>query len=54
MPFSADDLLVPGAMARLADALDADPAAAAAWGDLESFGAASPSCQVRRCFARGS
>ena len=41
MPFSADDLLVPGAMAKLADALDANPAAAAAWGDLESFGAAS-------------
>jgi glycosyltransferase involved in cell wall biosynthesis len=41
MPFSADDLLVPGAMAKLADALDASPAAAAAWGDLESFGAAS-------------
>jgi glycosyltransferase involved in cell wall biosynthesis len=41
MPFSADDLLVPGAMARLADALEASPAAAAAWGDLQSFGAAS-------------
>jgi len=41
MPFSADDLLVPGAMAKLADALDANPAAAAAWGDLETFGAVS-------------
>jgi glycosyltransferase involved in cell wall biosynthesis len=41
MPFSADDLLVPGALAKLADALDATPAAAAAWGDLQSFGAAS-------------
>jgi glycosyltransferase involved in cell wall biosynthesis len=41
MPFSSDDLLVPGATARLADALDANPKAAAAWGDLRSFGAAS-------------
>src|SRR4029079_11583759 len=41
MTFFSDDLLVPGAAARLADALDANPAAAAAWGDLESFGAAS-------------
>jgi glycosyltransferase involved in cell wall biosynthesis len=41
LPFSSDDLLVPGAATRLADALDANPEAAAAWGDLESFGAAS-------------
>jgi glycosyltransferase involved in cell wall biosynthesis len=41
MPFSSDDLLVRGATARLAEALDAHPAAAAAWGDLHSFGAAS-------------
>lgn len=41
MPFSSDDLLVPGATARLADALDASPGAAVAWGDLRSFGAAS-------------
>jgi hypothetical protein len=41
MPFSSDDLLVPGAIGRLADALDGEPRAAAAWGDLESFGAAS-------------
>jgi glycosyltransferase involved in cell wall biosynthesis len=41
MPFSSDDLLVPGATERLADALDANPEAAAAWGDLRSFGAAS-------------
>lgn len=40
LPFSSDDLLVPGAIRRLADALDASPEAAAAWGDLESFGAA--------------
>ncbi len=41
MPFSADDLLVLAATAGLADALDANPEAAAAWGDLESFDAAS-------------
>jgi hypothetical protein len=40
MPFSSDDLLVRGATARLANALDAHPEAAAAWGDLKSFGAA--------------
>jgi glycosyltransferase involved in cell wall biosynthesis len=41
MPFSSDDLLIPGATGQLADALDANPAAAAAWGDFETFGAAS-------------
>jgi glycosyltransferase involved in cell wall biosynthesis len=41
MPFSSDDLLVPGATALLADRLDAYPEAAAAWGDLRTFGAAS-------------
>lgn len=41
MPFSSDDLIVRGAIARLAEALDAHPEAAAAWGDLESFGAAT-------------
>lgn len=41
MPFSSDDLLVPGATAKLADGLDANPEAAAAWGDLKSFGATS-------------
>jgi glycosyltransferase involved in cell wall biosynthesis len=41
MPFSSDDLLVPGATARLAEALDSNPDAAAAWGDFETFGAAS-------------
>lgn len=41
MPFSSDDLLVAGATAALADALDASPSAAAAWGDMESFGAAA-------------
>lgn len=37
-PLDADDLLVPGALAALADALDADPAAKLAWGDVEIFG----------------
>jgi glycosyltransferase involved in cell wall biosynthesis len=41
MPFSSDDLLARGAITRLADALDANPEAAVAWGDLESFGATS-------------
>jgi glycosyltransferase involved in cell wall biosynthesis len=41
LPFSSDDLLVGGATASLADALDAEPSAAAAWGDMESFGAAA-------------
>jgi glycosyltransferase involved in cell wall biosynthesis len=41
LPFSSDDILVPGATGMLADALDANPNAAAAWGDLQSFGAAS-------------
>jgi glycosyltransferase involved in cell wall biosynthesis len=41
MPFSSDDILVPGAAGVLAEALDANPEVAAAWGDLESFGAAS-------------
>ena len=34
----ADDIVEPGALEDLADALDAHPHAAAAWGDLESFG----------------
>jgi glycosyltransferase involved in cell wall biosynthesis len=37
-PLDADDLLVPGALTVLADALDADPRAAAAWGDVAFFG----------------
>ena len=41
MPLDADDQLGPGALAALADALDASPGAAAAWGDVEIFGAAS-------------
>jgi len=41
LPFSSDDILAPGGTAVLADALDAHPDAAAAWGDFESFGAAA-------------
>lgn len=37
----ADDLLEPGAIKALADALDANPTAAAAWGDLQTFGLTS-------------
>ncbi|HKU58996.1 MAG TPA: glycosyltransferase family A protein [Gaiellaceae bacterium] len=38
-PLDADDELVPGAIAELADVLDATPSLAAAWGDVELFGA---------------
>ena len=41
MPFSSDDILVRGAAGVLAEALDQNPDVAAAWGDLQSFGAAS-------------
>lgn len=37
-PLDADDLLLPGALGRLAGALDRDPEAAVAWGDYEIFG----------------
>jgi glycosyltransferase involved in cell wall biosynthesis len=37
----SDDLLDPGALGALADALDEHPAAAAAWGDIETFGLTS-------------
>jgi glycosyltransferase involved in cell wall biosynthesis len=38
-PLDADDLLEEGALTRLADALDADPELAVAWGDVRLFGA---------------
>jgi glycosyltransferase involved in cell wall biosynthesis len=41
LPFSSDDILVHGATALLADALDANPDAAVAWGDMQSFSAHS-------------
>ncbi len=37
-PLDADDLTVPGMLARLADMLDADPQAVVAYGDFEEFG----------------
>jgi hypothetical protein len=37
-PLDADDLLEPGALSDLADALDAHPNAAASWGDVALFG----------------
>jgi len=37
----SDDLAEPGAIGDLADALDAHPEAAAAWGDLQTFGMTS-------------
>jgi glycosyltransferase involved in cell wall biosynthesis len=38
MRFDADDLLEPGAVPVLADALDHAPEAVAAWGDVQTFG----------------
>jgi glycosyltransferase involved in cell wall biosynthesis len=38
IPLDADDDLLPGALTVLADALDSQPEAAAAWGILEMFG----------------
>jgi glycosyltransferase involved in cell wall biosynthesis len=37
-PLDSDDILEPGALAELANALDEHPSAAAAWGDLQTFG----------------
>lgn len=34
----SDDMLAPGAVASLADALEANPSAAVAWGDYRTFG----------------
>src|SRR5207248_2059881 len=34
LPLDADDALAPGSLATLADALDADPGAVMAWGDV--------------------
>ena len=36
--FDADDILEPGSLGILAEALESDPGAAVAWGDLETFG----------------
>lgn len=40
MPFSSDDVLLPGATSLLASALEADQAAGFAWGDMETVGLA--------------
>jgi glycosyltransferase involved in cell wall biosynthesis len=40
-PLDSDDLLAPGAIARLADALETHPEAAVAYGDVELFGASN-------------
>jgi glycosyltransferase involved in cell wall biosynthesis len=37
-PLDADDLAIPGVLARMADALEADPAAVACVGDIAEFG----------------
>jgi glycosyltransferase involved in cell wall biosynthesis len=38
MPLDADDMIEPGAIQELADALDADPGRCVAWGDVQTFG----------------
>ncbi|MFN2627993.1 MAG: glycosyltransferase family 2 protein [Gaiellaceae bacterium] len=47
-PLDADDALAPGALAALADALDARPQAALAWGDVEIWGAFEARLAVAR------
>jgi glycosyltransferase involved in cell wall biosynthesis len=41
MPFSSDDVLLSGSTRLLADALDSDPDAGFAWGDIVTFGLAN-------------
>lgn len=41
MRFDSDDVLEQGVLPALADALDASPEAAAAWGDVQTFGVTS-------------
>jgi glycosyltransferase involved in cell wall biosynthesis len=48
LPLDADDALVPGALAALADCLDAQPQAAVAWGDVEVFGELSMTLRSAR------
>ena len=38
LPLDGDDILAPGSLTRLADALDANEQSVAAWGDLRVFG----------------
>ncbi len=44
----ADDAQAPGALARLADALDADPELMLVWGDVETFGEVKSMRQLAR------
>jgi glycosyltransferase involved in cell wall biosynthesis len=47
-PLDADDTVVPGALAALADALDSNPEAALAWGDIEVWGELDAELEVAR------
>jgi glycosyltransferase involved in cell wall biosynthesis len=47
-PLDADDAVVPGALTRLADALDDAPGAALAWGDIEVWGELETGLEVAR------
>jgi hypothetical protein len=47
-PLDADDAVVPGALASLADALDDAPGAALAWGDIEVWGELDAELEVAR------
>jgi len=47
-PLDADDAVVPGALQVLADALDAAPEAALAWGDIEVWGELEAELAVAR------
>jgi glycosyltransferase involved in cell wall biosynthesis len=47
-PLDADDAVVPGALTALADALDAAPAAALAWGDILVWGELETKLAVAR------
>jgi glycosyltransferase involved in cell wall biosynthesis len=48
LPLDADDAVVPGALGALADALDAAPEAALAWGDIEVWGEIEAELAVAR------
>jgi glycosyltransferase involved in cell wall biosynthesis len=49
-PLDADDHLEPGALRALADALDAEPAAAVAWGDVRVFGEFELTVETAKAF----
>ncbi len=48
LPVDADDALAPGAIAALADALDADRVAVLAWGDIDIWGEVETRLEVAR------